>query len=196
MPGLFWAPHVSSVPKAGTGSCPPEATFSWWARQGALSARDNGWRWGGETGTLAGRVLFSPGGLSRPPEKRTHAPGRGAADTMVLRSLPAQPLGGYLVSVECPVSPASHSPAPTPHLLCAEGVKPGLWQSCDLRRVSVSEPADGLTPAPFAIQCVIWSTHVVIPAAASSGVTVVKGKGTRPGVRPCGVGPITPSHSA
>ena len=69
------------------------------------------------------------------------------------------------------MNPASQSPAPTPHLLCAEGIRPGLWQSCDLWRVSVSEPADGLTPAPFAIQCVIWSTHVVIPAAASSGVT-------------------------
>ena len=40
-------------------------------------------------GALVGRVLFSLGGLSRPPEKGTGAPGRGTADTTVLRSLSA-----------------------------------------------------------------------------------------------------------
>lgn len=86
------------------------------------------------------------------------------------------------------MNPTSHSPTPTPHLLCAEGVRPGLWQSCHLWRVSVSEPADGL-PRRLAIHCAIRSTHMVIPAAASSGVTTVKGRGTRPE-------PIPPSYSA
>lgn len=57
------------------------------------------------------------------------------------------------------MNPTSHSPTPTPHLLCAEGVRPGLWQSCDLWRVSVSEPADGLTPAPRHPLCHSVHTH-------------------------------------
>lgn len=64
-------------------------------------------------GALAGRVLFSLGGLSRPPEKWTCVPGRGAADTTVLRSLPAQPLGGYLV--QCGVSCEPCFPQPRCH---------------------------------------------------------------------------------
>ena len=131
------------------------------------------------------------------PLRRGHVRQAEGQLTTVLRSLSVHSAPEWVFS---PVWSVPWTPLPTapPHhtsLAVCWGCKARpvmvLWSVENQRFRASWRPG----PGSLAIQCAIRSTHTVIPAAVSSGVTAVKGKGTGPGVRPCGFGPIAPSHS-